>query len=395
MSSVAVYRLARFPDGWGAEYYDWQTNRMNANYGDIKGPGVDADTFTSQVPQTSFVTHSMNYIKNPTDTELKSTVDQTSQLVKQYANRVKIWEIGNEWWRERGGEKNLQIRAVDLTRYAKLVAAVAPAMKQAAQSVGQNIEVFATVDWTAPDESATLVSKVQAIDGKAWNSIDGISVHSYVGMTTQPHLNKLSPCLSQIAAATHRNNFYASEWSVTARRTNDDYGIRNANYTVLALQAMALAGITRGCYWPPMLNVQDTIFVSDNYQQPYATGLLYGWMSQYYEGQALPTSGTMSAAAARFNGSVNIVVPSQNSGLRHVQIPLSGAGLSHVVSAQVMYSDNPNDMQLSRIVKVVPLPTFITLDNTSITPRLMLNFYLNPGTINRGSNWEIARITLN
>jgi hypothetical protein len=395
MSSVAVYRLARFPDGWGAEYYDWQTNHMNGNYGDIKGPGVDANTFTAQVPQTSAVTHSMDYIKNPTDAQLKSTVEQTSQIVKQYANRIKIWEIGNEWWRERGGEKNLQVRAVDLTRYAKLVAAVAPAMKQAAQSVGQNIEVFATVDWTAPDESSTLVSKVQAIDGKAWNSVDGISVHTYVGMTTEPHLSKLSPCLSKIAAATQRNNFYASEWSVTARRTRDDYGIRNANYTALALQSMVLAGITRGCYWPPMLNVQDTIFVSDNYQQPYATGLLYGWMSQYYEGQALATSGTMSAAAARLNGGVNIIVPSQNSGLRHIQIPLSGVGLSHVVSAQVMYSDNPDDQQLSRIVKVVPLPTFITVDNTSACPRLMLNFYLNPGTANRGSNWEIARISLN
>jgi hypothetical protein len=56
-----------------------------------------------------------------------------------------------------------------------------------------------------------------------------------------------------------------------------------------------------------------------------------------------------------------------------------------------MYSDNPGDKNLSRFVKVVTLPTFITSDPQG---KPTLNFYLNPGGAKRGTSAEIARVTL-
>jgi hypothetical protein len=138
-----------------------------------------------------------------------------------------------------------------------------------------------------------------------------------------------------------------------------------------------------------------------NFASPHASGILFGWISQYYEGQALSTSGDMPAAAAMQNrmdklqGSVHpqvtVIVPSLSRSLVRVQISFAGTALRQAMSAEVMYSDNPNDKSLSRFVKCVNLPTFITLDSQG---KPTLNFYLNPGGVNRGTSAEIARITV-
>jgi hypothetical protein len=397
MRTIADYRLARYPDGWGAEHYDWQNNTMRDNFGGATEPGVDPETFLSTVPQADFVTPSMLYIENPTSEQLKSLVEISRRLVKKYSNRVKVWEIGNEWWLQRSGLSHPKIRAENLTRYAELLAAVVPAMKAAAKAAGQSIQIYMQADWTQPSESAQLRQDVIANGSEAaWDALDGVSVHSYVGVNETPLISQIRSNMKAIQLNTQKTNFFSSEWSVTKHRTDDDYGMHNANYTALALQQMVFAGITKGCYWPPSVVVPYTAFVSNNYQHPTATGTLYGWMSQYYEGTALQTTGTMTAIASSLNNAVNIIIPSQNSGLTHVQIPLTGTHLSHVLSAEVMYSANPDDSKLSQIVKTATLPTFITVGDKGLDGKfqLMLNFYLNPGTTNRGSSWEIARISL-
>ena len=197
--------------------------------------------------------------------------------------------------------------------------------------------------------------------------------------------------VNEIKAVTEKQKIYDSEWAVVKRLSGDDYGIRNANETVLAIQDIALSHIAAATYWPTVKSVPELNFVSEDFRQPFATGVVFGWMSQYYRGQALRTGGDLVAAVAKSSGGVTVLVPSRSIGPRTVRILLTGTGLSRVVSAEVMYSERPDEPSESRLVSISPLPTQIRRGGGG---KGWVEFAMNPGTPGRGSNWEIARVTL-
>ena len=98
----------------------------------------------------------------------------------------------------------------------------------------------------------------------------------------------------------------------------------------------------------------------------------------------------MPAVAAKSDQGVTVIVPSGASGARRVRISLAGTGLSHVVSAQVLYSDHPDDRRNSRLATSVSLPVSMIQDSGGP----VVEFTLNPGGPGRGAGWEIARVTL-
>ena len=383
LRDTAQYTLARFPGGWVAEQYDWDRNAFLGERRRPSAPGIDAATFLSTVPKASFVTPSAAAMTDPARTP--EVVRQTAGLVRRYGQQVKIWEIGNEWWLLRGGKSNAAARAADLQGYAALVRAAAPAMKAA----DATIEVYVTGDWTRAAEFAELR---RLVGPAAWSSVDGISIHSYCGPRyPERDCSRIPAQADAIRAATGKSKIFDSEWSVGRRLTPGDFGIRNANLTVLAFQDLAVGHIAAATYWPPVRMVAATALMSGDYRRPTATGVAFGWMSRFYRGDALAVSGDLRAAAAKQGSDVTVLVATEASGPRTVRIPLAGTGLTRVVSSEVLYSPAPDDRRMALEYGTSPLPATIGGDAKG---GQAVEFVVDPGTRGRGSSWEIARVTM-
>ena len=117
MRTIAHYRLVQYPGGWNPEHYDWQFNRepswhyfglTNGFNAATQQPGIDPEGLYSLAPAVNFVTPSQRAIADPTATA--TLVATSAELVRKYGNRVKLWDIGNEWWIQRGGMKIPAIR---------------------------------------------------------------------------------------------------------------------------------------------------------------------------------------------------------------------------------------------------------------------------------------------
>jgi len=382
MREIAHASLMRYLGGWGAEAYDWSNNtesEFRKSGGPGAMPGAAPEAFLAAAPVPSFITPSKAGVADPRADE--DIARQSATLVTQYGGRVKYWEIGNEWWLQGGAKNNTQTRARNLENYARLVAAVAPAMKAANPS----IIIFATADWVSPED----ITEMRQIAGPAWDSVDGISLHTYCG-TIDPRrrCEDLPAGVAAVRAASGKQMIYASEWSVTRGLNLDDDGIMNAALTVAALRDMAFAGIQLGAYWPPVKIVDSSAFVSADYQAPYATGIAFGWMSRYYEGEALRTGGDVPSVAARDGKIVTVIVPGAAPGPEHVRILLTGTGLHEVVSAQVLYTEGSG--RAGRPGHVGILPTVLDDEPGG----QYAAFDLNPGTPGRGAADEIALIRL-
>jgi hypothetical protein len=373
MQSVAHAGLARYLGGWGAESYDWSANLETGKLGGTE-PGLGPDNFIASVPAASFVTPSASAVADPA--EIPQTAALTAQLVARYGGRVRYWEVGNEWWLQKGARKHAARRDANLRGYAALLAAVAPAMKAANPS----IVIFATLDWQAPEDATALRQMV----GPAWAQIDGISVHTYCGTTDPQRLcASLPAAMAAIRVASGKSMIYASEWSASRGMNVDDEGIGNADLTVEALGDMALAGINLGAYWPPVKIVPALAMVSDDYQDAYPTGIAFGWMAKYYEGEALHTSGSVAAVAARHGGAITVIVPSW-AATGAVRVYFQSFVPHNVVSAEVL-------SETQGISALSPLPVSIGESGG----RGYVTFDVNPGTPGRGSGYEIARVTVN
>jgi hypothetical protein len=376
MGDVAHASLSRYLGGWGAEAYDWSANTESGKRA-VDAPGEAPDGFLAAVPAASFITPSAEAIKQPE--MIGDTVKQSVALVSQYGGRVKYWEIGNEWWLQAGAKKNPARRAENLAGYARLLASVAPAMKAADPS----IKIFAMADWAAPDE----VAQMRQMAGAGWDAVDGISVHSYCGATDETRrCTDLPAAIAAVRQASGKPLIYASEWAAVRGMNLDDDGIRNAGLTVCALGDMAFAGINLGAYWPPVNVLPGLSFVSGDYRTALATGVAFGWMAKYYEGQALPAGGDMTALAARDGGDVNVIVPSGDSGPVHVRILLTGTGLRGAVDGSVLFGANKD----GRVARIAALP--VTTEQAG--GKTYAAFDLDPGGADRGAAYEIARVTL-
>jgi hypothetical protein len=383
MQSTAGVNLMLFPGGWNPEHYDWAHNSMPAWRNHLQNgfdpatdkPGADAKTFLSLAPEAAFVTPSTPVLDPST---LPEVVALSRDLVRQYGARVPRWDIGNEWWIQRGGLKFPAILSEDLARYAALVVAVVPAMK----AENPHISIFVNADWEHPEEFAQIR---KLVGPTVWAQVDGVSIHPYCGV--KPACSTIPAMAEAIRRASGKDRIFDSQWLIRMKDLPDDYGIKNANRLVLALSDIAHARIEAAILWPVTSYLPPLNFVSKNYDTAYAPGILFGWMSKDYEGQLLNTSGDIQAAVSRSGSELHILLPSMQSGPLTVHVSLDGLNVTKVLRSEVLYADEPDDMHRGRLAKVSPLPAQVGQDH-------VLTFTLNPGTAGRGKGWEIARIAL-
>ena len=366
--------LVRYPGGWAAERYDWTRNAPLDGDPPEAGPGVAPDTLLATFAAASFVTPSRAAIRDPRMAD--NIASLSADLAKRFGTRVRLWEIGNEWWLQRGAKHDPAMRARNLAAYAALVARVAPAIKR----VQPDAVVFATGEWTHPEDFATLRQDV----GPAWSAVDGLSIHPYCGTLDPQSLCEVLPArAAEIRAAGGKSRLYASEWSLGARVTQDDWGIRNANRTVAAFLALITAHVEEAAYWPPMRGAPPIALMLDNGRAT-ATGMLFGWMAHAMRGELIPAGGL--AAVARARGRVSMIIPSVTSGPVDFAIALPAWGVRHVVEAEVMASADPDDPAGGRDATLTRLPVSVAGGT--------IRFRLNPGGAGRSAGWEIARIVL-
>jgi hypothetical protein len=430
----APVSLVRYPGGWDGEWYDWSTNTLEPGGPTYSEPGVSpAALLSSILPLTSAQPLSANWfsainangkmrsgsfqlpirqvIGDQTPSEVPARialiVHKYHQIVLLCENSVQYWEFGNEWWLQAGAAANpapLSTNAAlsrNLARYAALVAAAAPALKASFP----NIKLFATADWRTaggPVVNDEFVQLRKAVGPTAWALIDGISIHPYCGTNVPRSVcTSIPEHVAKIKQETGKSNIYASEWAVVMDQSTDDYGIRNANATVSALQDFALAGISEGAYWPSIGSVPAIALASPAGLT--STGVLFRTMSLVYEGQALAAHvsnnggpvGQTVAVAAKNNlmgvPGVAVIIPTNGDGLETIDLSLAGTGLTKVAESSVIYSPNPNIKTGAIVSKTVALNTSIITNNDGSSTA---QFVLNPGTPGRGSNWEIAVLEL-
>jgi hypothetical protein len=405
--------LMRYPGGFNAEHYDWSRNSESGWKKAPASPGMAPGRFLElTAAQASFITPSEAAVAD--QSQIHSVAAQAVALVKKYGEKVKIWEIGNEWWMQSNAQKNATTMRNNFENYAALVAVAAPAMKAANPS----ITVYASLDWKQPVDFSDFPKLV----GEAgWAAVDGISIHPYCGTDPSPpnHLCREIPAAAaNLRSATGKSRIFASEWAATVQATKAaavpaSFGIRNANVLVLAVRDLAAAGLSAATYWPDSAKEVPQIAFGDAGFNLQFDGALFGMMSRHFTGKTLPTSGDLSAAASlAANGDVTLFIPTMSEGLRQIQVPLAGTSLKKVVSAEVLYADYPDcpassesfpfkiknapgGLDFSQCPKtnspqIAHLPT--ELVQTTKGPAVM--FTVNPGSGRRGSGWEIVRLTL-
>lgn len=383
MHSVAHVHAVRYPGGWNAEKYNWSDNTETRwpHYSPV--PGATPTELLPLFQNVTFITPSAIAIQNPARAD--EVAQLSAQLVKKFSSQVKIWEIGNEWFLQRGAKQHPDILQENLSRYAMLLNQVVPRMKKANPS----IHIYVVAEWNSQADAARLRKLTRP---KVWDQIDGIAIHPYCG--TQDDASSctlLQKRIEEIRSATGKQDIYASEWAVVRNHTKDNFGIHNASFTLTAIRNMAMAGVKIGAYWPPAREIPAMSFVSRDLSTPYATGIVFGWMSTAYEGIALPVEGDMNAAAAQDHKSITVFVPSAEQGPEQVRIDLTNLPVHGVTSGKVLFSAEPDDIQVSWQASEVVLPVKITQEADG---KRYAEFILDPGTPGRGRAYEIAYVTL-
>jgi hypothetical protein len=160
-----------------------------------------------------------------------------------------------------------------------------------------------------------------------------------------------------------------------------------------------LAGITEASYWPSI--GFDPGIALTNGTNLTATGVLFRTMALLYEGEALPThvaidsgpAGQTVAVAAEnvlnLRSGIAVIIPSNGDGLETIDLSLAGTGMTTVSTSSVIYSQDANSATAA--AALVTLSTSIIHEPDG---SLTAQFVLNPGTVGRGSNWEIAVLEL-
>jgi hypothetical protein len=378
MRNVTHFTLQVFPAGWDAENYDWNANDTPRWFRRPIVPGADADLIIETSPAVAFILPSRDAVGNPR--YVPEEVGKSLSVVRISLNRVRIWEIGNEWWLQSGARRYPVIRQRHLLAYAEYVAALVPNII----ALEPQAEIYVTGDWLRPEEFAVMR---QVVGEATWSRIKGIALHPYCRID-DPEIAcaRVPQNLAAVRSITGKSDIFASEWNVTRAHGYVISGMDHANEIGIELGRMVASGVDLAAYWPAVKIVRAFALVTSDYRRPEAAGLLFGWLARYYRGLALETGGSVPALAAVTKTALNVFVFSENRPRRTMTVMLPPSLHVRNTTARAMYAVSPNGMGEPMIAQL-PVAAKSGAGGTRV------GFVLNPGIAGRGSAWEIAHIT--
>jgi hypothetical protein len=406
MVSNCGVTLMRFPGGFESEHYNWGDNTLDKDYRNYTAtPGVTPNHVLSAMgtDNVTFVVRTQDALQADTPAAYQLWAGKAAELVATYGDKVRDWQIGNEWYNVGGAHKNYSEYR---RRYSTLLSYFVPAMKKAAAGKGYSIKLYITANWVKADDISAMRAVVPA---SAWAEVDGIDIHVYSGIapsTDKPFpplpISAIQPAIAAIKRDSEKDLIYVSEWMATLQDDDRNGGLRNANTMISILGEMARAGVTEAAYWPPVWPIKpngkpyaqgDTVTLvhDDAAYSVDADGQAMKWLSTGYRGAALSTTVVNSAVksiAAKDGSQITVFVMSGEVSSETEQIQVNGFKWSKIVSAQVMYAADAN------LDSGPALFADISASKGMVGGQPVAKVAINPGGLQRGSSWEIVKLVL-
>ena len=371
------YTLLRFPGGWESEHYDWINNTTPGWKKEPEEPGATASQIIEYTPSSSFVVRTVPYLNDPSEINMELLLNEAKDLVSKYGNDVTIWEIGNEWFLV-----NKSKRSEYLNRYASLAKELVLGMK----SQNPAIQIFLGCDWLQPDDLATMKNIME----EAWELVDGINIHIYAGdVDPDHHIDSIQQRIELIKKIASKSKIYVSEWNAVKDYTDQKRNLRAASLQMQVLFRMMRSGTIAASIWPPNEGIEGLNLMDSNFDIVYPPGQAFNWMTESFFGNALKVKYSIipAIAAKTDQNKVIVFLFGMTADTHEINIKLDNGIKSDLVTAEVMYSTNP-DEKTPAILRNIN--SSVKVEASGMSYRLVIN----PGGDQRGKEWEIIKLVL-
>ncbi len=309
-ATVAINnQIMRFPGGFESEFYDWNTNTTPGWSKTPTTAGASISTLKANVSNYTIVVPTTIALNQPLNSAawinavatLKTTAVNAINLADP--TKVKIVEIGNEWWLQFAGGVP---RADKLTKYIKTAMNIAEFIDQ--QFPNRTFKLLINGDYSEPAEFATMKTAFTT----AYNTIDGVALHPYTGYNSTDHsITNLEAQIQQCANNFNpaKNFVYASEWAPSKDYNSDKVYMQAANVIPDIIHILARAGVDAGAYWPPInVSIPGLGFYNTTYSVVYPCAQIMNELATSYTGQALKTTSSSVHIAAALNDANTITL---------------------------------------------------------------------------------------
>src|SRR5690606_6821627 len=183
-----------------------------------------------------------------------------------------------------------------LTKYVKIAMNIAEYIDQ--HFPERTFKLLVNGNYTAPSEFALMKARFT----KAYDTIDGVALHTYTGYhTTTHHIDSLASWIQQCA---HNFNplkkyIYLSEWAPSKAYNCNEVYMQAANTIPNIMHIYARSGVNAAAYWPPInTSIPGLGFFDTGYSVTFPCGQIFAELAANYSGHAVNTvSGTARVAA--------------------------------------------------------------------------------------------------
>ncbi len=331
-------KILRYPGGFESEYYDWNANTTPGWSNTPNVAGATYTTMKNNVGKFSIVIPTQKaLLKVLWSTEWWNAVADLELIAKDAinkvgANNVGVVEIGNEWWLQYAGGVT---RPDKLIKYAKIAMNIAEYLE--AQFPSRNFKLLVNGDYSVPAEFTTMKNAFT----KAYNSIDGVALHTYTGYINSAYNiedlgNKIQACSNNFNP--NKDFIYCSEWAPSKAYNNNKIYMQGANIIPDIIQVYGRARVNMAAYWPPVnTGIPGLGLFNTSLQTTYPCGQIFGDMAASYKGSALSTTSNGNlrvAAALQSTGTMVLYVSGKDFAKTTASIQVNGFNLGSVVSAK-------------------------------------------------------------
>jgi|TARA_R100000501_G_C2617468_1_gene110941 hypothetical protein len=335
--------LLRFPGGWESEFYDWETNTTPTWDNKPEEPGADINTVKSNIENYSIVLPTaiaMNHELNSASfNEALIELEETAKTAITIAgvNEIGIVEIGNEWWLQYAGGVS---RAEKLTKYTTVAMNIAEYISE--EFPERNFKLLINGDYTKPSEFADMKEQFT----KAYEEIDGVALHTYVGYQTDTHnMVDLQQRIGESADNFNpeRNYIYLSEWMPSRDYNERRLYMEAANIIPDVFQIYAMAGTDAAAFWPPVNSSIPGVGVFNwNFSKTFPVGQIFSDLSNSFTGEVVSTSdGNFQITAALQDDQTLVVyVPGKDRDATDIKLVFEGFNVESIEVAEKFVPDD-------------------------------------------------------